>query len=321
MKKTILAFACSLATSFAFTHAVAADKFPEKPITMSVAYSPGGGNDTIARLMARHIEKYLGARMVVENNPGAGGQVGFTRLAKAKPDGYTIGLLSAPSIFMIELLRNGVEYSLDDFQPIANIQADPIIIAVDAKSKINSLEDFIAEVKNNPGRINVGGDGPQSNIHLQAAALEKSLDIKMNFISYAGSGPTATGLLGKEVQAALLTASSAIQFAEAGRIKPLAVLSPVRHPSFPNTPTATEITGTTIPSIGTAIRGVAAPKNLDPVALAKLEQAFKDLIQDEEFIAAATKMGVVLTYLDAETFTKELQSSRDEAKNYINLMK
>lgn len=321
MKKTILTVACALATSFTFTNAIATEKFPEKPVTMSVAYSPGGGNDTVARLMARHIEKYLGARMVVENNPGAGGQVGFTRLAKAKPDGYTLGLLSAPSIFMIELLRNGVEYSLDDFQPIANIQADPIIIAVDAKSKINSLEDLITEIKNNPGRINVGGDGPQSNIHLQAAALEKSLDVKMNFISYAGSGPTATGLLGKEVQAALLTASSAIQFVDAGRIKPLAVLSPEKHPSFPNIPTATEITGINIPSIGTAIRGVAAPKNLEPAVLAKLEGAFKELLQDEEFITAANKMGVVLTFLDAETFTKELQSSRDEAKDYINLMK
>lgn len=320
MKKMFLTLACTLATSFAFT-ATAAENYPAKPVTMSVAYSPGGGNDTVARLMARHIEKHLGTRMVVENNPGAGGQVGFTRLAKAKPDGYTIGLLSAPSIFMIELLRNGVDFSLDDFQPIANIQADPIIIAVDAKSKINTLEDLVAEIKNKPGRINIGGDGPQSNIHLQAAALEKALDIKMNFISYAGSGPTATGLLGKEVQAALLTASSAIQFVEAGRIKPLAVLSTSQHPSFPELPTATEVTGINVPSIGTAIRGVAAPKNLDPIALAKLEEAFKALLQDEEFITAANKMGVVLTFLDAKTFTDELQSSREEAKNYINLMK
>lgn len=321
MKKTILTVACALATSFALPTTVTAKSFPEKPVTMSVAYSPGGGNDTVARLMARHIEKYLGARMVVENNPGAGGQVGFTRLAKAKPDGYTIGLLSAPSIFMIELLRNGVEYSLDDFQPIANIQADPIIIAVDAKSKITSLEELINEIKNNPGRINVGGDGPQSNVHLQAAAIEKALDIKMNFISYAGSGPTATGLLGKEVQAALLTASSAIQFVEAGRIKPLAVLSATEHPSFPNLPTASEIAGVAIPSVGTAIRGVAAPKDLDPAVLAKLENAFEQLLKDEEFISAANKMGVVLTFLNAETFTKELNETRDEAKNYINLMK
>ena len=81
-----------------------ADSFPEKPITMIVAYSPGGGNDTVSRLMARHIEPYIGTRMVVENHPGAGGQVGFTRLARADADGYTIGLLSSPSLFMIEML-------------------------------------------------------------------------------------------------------------------------------------------------------------------------------------------------------------------------
>ena len=117
MKKSILSLACALAASWALAPTVSAQNFPDKPVVMSVAYSPGGGNDTVARLMARHIEPYLGERMIVENNPGAGGQVGFTRLAKAKPDGYTIGLLSSPSVFMIELLRDGVEYSLDDFQP------------------------------------------------------------------------------------------------------------------------------------------------------------------------------------------------------------
>jgi len=321
MKKSILSLACALAASWTLAPTVSAQNFPDKPVVMSVAYSPGGGNDTVARLMARHIEPYLGERMIVENNPGAGGQVGFTRLAKAKPDGYTIGLLSSPSVFMIELLRDGVEYSLDDFQPIANIQSDPILLVVEAKSKIATLEEFLAEAKAKPGRINLGGDGPQSNIHLQAAALEQALGVDINFISYAGSGPAATGLLGKEVQAALLTASSALQFIDSGRMKPLAVLSKTRHPSYPEVATALELTGIDVPSVGTAMRGVAAPKGISAENLTTLENAFKALMDDKEFQEAAEKMGVVLTFVGAEEFEKELQMARDEAQNYVHLLK
>lgn len=320
MKRIILSsiIAISASVTVSATHA---DNFPEKPLTMSVAYSPGGGNDTVARLMAKHIEPYLGARMVVENTPGAGGQVGFTRLSKAKPDGYTIGLLSSPSVFMIELMRKGVEYTLDDFQPIANIQSDPIILAVNQKSDIKDFASFINTIKKQPGKINVGGDGPQSNVHLQAAALEDSLDIDINFISYSGSGPASTGLLSNEVQAALLTASSAVQLMESGRIRPLAVFSNSQHPAYPDTPTASEAAGTTVPSVGTAIRGVAAPKGLAPERIAKLQDAFQQLLADSEFQEASEKMGVVLTYMGAEEFEKELQTSRSEAKQYIDLMK
>lgn len=319
MKKLILSSVCALAATLSL-HAAKAENFPEKPVTMSVAYSPGGGNDTVARLMARHIEKYLGARMVVENNPGAGGQIGFTRLAKSKPDGYTIGLLSAPSVFMIELMRENVGYTLDDFQPIANIQSDPIILAVEAKSDIKDFAGFMDAVKSKPGKVNVGGDGPQSNVHLQAAALENALDVDINFISYSGSGPAATGLLGKEVQAALLTASSSIQFVESGRIRPIAVFSNKRHPSLPDVPTATEAAGKQVTGVGTAIRGVAAPKGVAPERVAILEQAFQKLLADEEFQEAAKKMGVVLTYMGADEFEKELKASREEAKQYIKLM-
>lgn len=320
MKKVFLSLIC--AASFSIAPFVAqAKEYPEKSVVMSVAYSPGGGNDTVSRLMARHIEPYLGARMVVENNPGAGGQVGFTRLAKSKPDGYTIGLLSSPSIFMIELLRDRVEYSLSDFQPIANIQTDPIMLLVNNKSDIQSFEDFLAYVKNNPGKLNIGGDGPQSNVHLQAAAIEEALKIDLNFISYAGSGPAATGLLGNEVQAALLTASSAAQFIESGRMRALAVFNKERHPSFPAISTAEEVAGVTVPSIGAALRGVAAPKGVSPEIVTTLENAFKSLLNDQEFQNAAEKMGVLLDYKGSEEFEKELIEAREQAKQYLHLMK
>lgn len=298
-----------------------ADDFPSKPVVMNVAYSPGGGNDTIARLMAMHIEKYLGARMVVENNPGAGGQVGFTKLANSKNDGYTIGLLSSPSIFMIQETRKDVRYDLDSFAPIINIQSDPIILVVKSDSDINTVNDFIELSQNSAKKLNVGGDGPQSNVSLQAAAFEEALNIEINFVSYSGSGPAATGLLGNEVQAAFLTASSALQFVESGRLKALAILSEEGHPSYPDVKTASELTQAEISGVGTAMRGIAAPKGISDEHRQALEKAFKDLMEDEEFQEAAAKVGVVLDYKNSQDFSEALKAAQEETKKYISLTK
>lgn len=305
-------------TALTSTTAVMAAEFPEKPVTMIVAYSPGGGNDTVARLMAQHIEPYLGARMVVENQAGAGGQVGFTRLARAKNDGYTIGLLSAPSIFMIELLRDGVAFSQKDFQPIANIQSDPILLAVNADSDINDFAALKSEIESKP--VNVAGDGPQSNVHLQAAAFEKTLGADINFVSYAGSGPSATALLSNEVRAALLTTSSALQFVNSGKIKALGLFSPERHPSLPDVPTMTELTGEKMPGVGTAIRGVVGPGGIDADRVAHLSSAFERLLHDEAFVDAANKAGIVLTYMGADEFAGVLDDTMAETRQFIKLM-
>lgn len=319
MKVKLLVSALA-ATALLPNAAALADSYPEKPITMVVAYSPGGGNDTVSRLMAKHIEPYLGTRMVVENHPGAGGQVGFTRLARTDADGYTIGLLSSPSLFMIELLREGVAYNLDDFQAVANIQSDPIVLAVNESSDYTDLSTLTDHIAANPGYVNVGGDGPQSNVHLQAAAFESVLELDTNFISYSGSGPTATALLGNEVDAALLSTSSALQFIEAGRIRPLAVFDSARHPSLPDVPTMAEASGEEIPSVGTAVRGVAGPSGIPEERLAHLESAFEQLLQDDDFLAAAANMGIVTHYLDSSDFTEMLEASREATAQYIDFM-
>jgi tripartite-type tricarboxylate transporter receptor subunit TctC len=317
-KKLLATIVCftALTTPFAM-----AEGYPDKPVTMIVAYSPGGGNDTVARLMTKHIEPYLGARMIVENSAGAGGQIGFTRLAKADNDGYTLGLLSSPSIFLIEMLRKNVPFSMDDFQAIANVQSDPILLAVNTDSDYKNFKDFTTKVESDIGGINVSGDGPQSNVNLQAAALEDALSLDINFISYSGSGPAATALLGKEVEAALLSTSSALPFIESGRIRPLVVFSPKPHAALKDVPTIDEAAGKDVAKVGTAIRGVAAPAGVPEERVAHLEQAFEKLLEDKEFIEAAKKLGIGLTYEDSKDFDATLKSSRAETERFINLMK
>lgn len=321
IKKSVFSLFMASALAFGATAAQAEEGYPRKPITMNVAYSPGGGNDVVARLVARHIQKYLGKRMIVENNPGAGGQVGFTRLAKSKPDGYTLGLISVPSFFLIELLRDGVEFGLDDFEPIANIQSDPIVLVVNPRSEIESFEDFLEVVKSGSKRLNMGGDGPQSNVHLQAAAVDQALNIKTNFISYPGSGPVATGLLSNEIDVGLLTASAALTYTNMDRLRPLVVFSKNKHPAYPDVPTISEVSDTAVPLVGTAIRGVIAPKGITEVQKQILSDAFEKLLQDEEFQEAAQNAGIVLTFSDAEAFNQELIEARKESEQLIDLIK
>ena len=151
--KSTLAVLCSV-TAIA-TAAPAAAEYPEKPITMIVAYSPGGGTDTAARTIAKYVEKHLGQRLVVENKAGAGGQIGFSALATAKPDGYEIGFVNVPSIHLVKKLREGVPYEISDFDPIANIQLDPVVVAVAAESPYQTLADLLADAKAHPGELNI----------------------------------------------------------------------------------------------------------------------------------------------------------------------
>lgn len=135
--------------------------------------------------MGKYAEKHLGQTLTIDNKPGAGGQIGWTLLSKAKPDGYTIGAASLPSMIMIKELRKNVPFSMDDFTFIAAVQSDPIVWVVNEDSPYTTAADFIKAAKIKT--LNVAGDGPQSNVQLQHLIAEKDLGIKTNFVPFNGS--------------------------------------------------------------------------------------------------------------------------------------
>lgn len=296
-------------------------EYPKKPISMIVAYSPGGGTDTAARVVAKYVQKYLGKRLIIQNKPGAGGQIGFTALAKAKTDGYRIGFINTPSIVMVKMLRNNVPYEMSDFEPIANIQLDPVVLVVQADSPYKTLADFVAAAKKNPGKINIGGDGPQSNNQLQVIVAENMLGIDINFVPYSGSGPAITSLLGGQVDAAVPSATAVTTHINSGRLRALGVFSRENYKYLPGVPTVLEATGVDIPPVGAASRGIAAPKGISAEHKAFLTKAFADVMKDKAFIEQADKMGLPLKYMGPEEFSAYLEQAAIEAKKYIHLMK
>ncbi len=317
MKKVLrsLIFVLVLLTAVCAAIPVFAASFPTKPVLAVVPFSPGGGNDIVIRLVAKYMTPALGQSLVVENKPGAGGQIGWTALAKARPDGYTIGATSQPSMVLVKVLRQNVPFDLNDFKYICNFQIDPLVWVVNKDSKFKKASDVVEYAKKNPGKLNVAGDGPQSNVQLQHLVNSKALKMESNFVSYSGSGPALTALMGNQVDLALTTLSSAVSHIEAGRIVPLVMFYDDKIDGVDIKPSK-EVFKMDIPSAGTAMRGVAAPKNTKPEDIAVLEKAFEEVTKNPEFREQAKSLGLIIKFIGSKESGKLVEESKKIVEEY-----
>lgn len=299
MKRRLLLTTVSALTALNFAAmgiSTAADAYPSKPILTIVPFSAGGGNDILLRVLGKYAEKHLGQTLTIDNKPGAGGQIGWTLLSKAKPNGYTIGAASLPSMIMIKELRKNVPFSMDDFTFVAAVQSDPIVWVVNEDSPYKSAADIVNAAKSKT--LNVAGDGPQSNVQLQHLIAEKDLGIKTNFVPFNGSGKALTALMGKKVDLCASTLSAAQKQLGNG----LKILVIFADQANGTAPTAKEAFGKDIPPVGAAIRGICAPKGLSPEVLAKLEKGIKGICEDPNFVAEAQKLQLDISFKNsAET--------------------
>ena len=317
MKKVLrsLIFVLVLLTAVCAAIPVFAASFPTKPVLAVVPFSPGGGNDIVIRLVAKYMTPALGQSLVVENKPGAGGQIGWTALAKARPDGYTIGATSQPSMVLVKVLRQNVPFDLNDFKYICNFQRDPLVWVVNKDSKFKKASDVVEYAKKNPGKLNVAGDGPQSNVQLQHLVNSKALKMESNFVSYSGSGPALTALMGNQVDLALTTLSSAVSHIEAGRIVPLVMFYDDKIDGV-DIKSSKEVFKMDIPSAGTAMRGVAAPKNTKPEDIAVLEKAFEEVTKNPEFREQAKSLGLIIKFIGSKESGKLVEESKKIVEEY-----
>ncbi|WP_312306480.1 tripartite tricarboxylate transporter substrate binding protein [Pulveribacter sp.] len=313
--------AIALCCAAALPAAHAQGDFPSKPIIATVPFSPGGGNDILLRLLSKHAAPVLGQNLIVENKPGAGGQIGWTAIAKSRADGYSIGATSLPSMVILKALRPATPYALDDFHYVCNIQSDPVVWVVRADSPLKTAKDLAAQAMDAKKKVNVAGDGPQSNVQLQHLAAAKALGLQTNFISFNGSGPAITALLGGQVDVAASTLSAAMANIEAGKLRALVVFSDEPAALLPDVPIASKVFDKPIAPVGMAVRGLAAPKGVPADRLAKLEDACKKIVTAPAFVAEAKDLGIAVQYMgmaDAEalvkTSTQEVESLKDLLK-------
>ena len=282
--------------------AAAQAPYPERPITMIIAYAAGGGTDTAARTLARVMEKDLGQSVVVVNRPGAGGEIGWSELARAKPDGYTIGFTNTPGIITVPIERQA-RFKLDDFAPIANIVDDPGGIWVLADSPYRSLAELVEAARKAPGTLGYGTTGIGSDDHLAMLALERLTGTSFLHVPFAGSSQVRTALLSKNLPIAVVNMGEGIADWRQGVLRPLAQLGPQRWEAAAAVPTARELGFDVVEG---SMRGVAAPAGVPRPILDRLAQAVQRAVEDPEFLKTAVQQNLPLRFLGPDAYRAEL---------------
>jgi putative tricarboxylic transport membrane protein len=279
-----------------FTAGTCAAAYPERPITMLIAYPPGGGTDLIARALAPYIEKNLGggAKIVIVNRAGAGGEVGFAALAAASPDGYTIGFVNTPPLLTIPIERPA-QFSWQRFDYIGNIIDDPCNFSVHADTDMRNLADLAAYAKANPGEVTVGTTGIGSDDHLAMLKFERAAGVKMRHIPFKGSAEVRAAIAGKQIVVAAINIGEALQYQKGGTpLRNLVQMSPGRTNLAPELATAKE-QGYDIEM--SSLRGLVAPKGLPADVRERLVRAVERSVADPEFHAKSAQFFSPLRYL------------------------
>jgi len=308
---TTVVAACIAMTGFA-SEVQSAD-FPTKKVTAICPWSAGGGTDTILRGLARATEPFLGQGITVVNKTGGGGAVGHGAALSARADGYTVGMMTFE---VLSLPPQGlVPFTYKDFDLLMRVNMDPAAITVPADAPYDTVAEFVAYAKANPGKIKVGHSGPGSVWQLAGGIFAEKAGIDLTFVPHDGAAPAITALVGKHIQAVSVSPAEVQGQVGAGTLKMLAVMSDQRDANFPDVPTMKEA-GFDV-SFGTW-RGLSVPKNTPAKVKKVLHDAFKQGLDSPGFKKFAADSGLGLAYLNAEDWDKDLAAS---AVNVANTMK
>ncbi|BBK32249.1 tripartite-type tricarboxylate transporter receptor subunit TctC [Stella humosa] len=281
----------------------------DKPIEIIVGFSAGGGTDIMARTLAPFLEKYLKAKITVVNRGGAGGEIAWTQLAQAKPDGYTIGFINTPNVLTIPIERKA-RFSLDDFTPIANMVDDPTAFNVHVDTPIKNLKELVDYAKANPGAVTVGTSGIGSDDHLAMLALERAAGIKMTHVPFAGSAPTRTALLGRHITIGSVNLGEVTSYTgDAGRIRIIGHMAAARWQGNESAPTFRE---QGIDIVMGSQRGLGAPKGLPPEILEQIVKAVQQTVDDPDFKEKAKQQYLPLAYEPSASWEASLRRQQKE---------
>ena len=234
MKKLFFALVFSVTTA-------QAQPWPAKPIRLMVPFPPGGSTDIVARIVAQKLSERLGQSIVIENRGGAGGTLGTAVVAKAAPDGYTLGVASTTTHVVAPSVYARLEYDpVKDFAPVGLMAVSPYLLAVTPSLPVKTLQELIALAKKQPGKLNYASAGVGSTTQLAMEMLKSASGTFMLHIPYNGNGPAGTALIAGQVEVLFGSLPALLPYAKSGRARALAVGTPRRSPSLPEVPTVAE---------------------------------------------------------------------------------
>ncbi|MGO4331896.1 Bug family tripartite tricarboxylate transporter substrate binding protein [Cupriavidus sp. 2TAF22] len=242
-RRRLLAAGVALAATFAGVtgSAFAQGTYPTKPITLIVPFSAGGTTDILARIVGLQLGKALGQPVVIDNRPGAGGNIGASLAAKAPGDGYTLFMGTIGTHAINQSLYSKLPYDpVKNFAPISRVAMVPNLVVVNPKVPVNNIKELIAYVKANPDKLSYGSSGSGSSMHLSGELFNSMTNLHIQHVPYKGSAPAVNDLLGNQIGLMFDNMPSSYPHVKAGKLRAIAVTSAKRSPALPNVPTVAE---------------------------------------------------------------------------------
>jgi tripartite-type tricarboxylate transporter receptor subunit TctC len=278
--------------------------FPEKPITVICPWAPGGGTDVLLRALSKEAEKFLGQSINVVNQTGGAGAIGHNAIRAARPDGYTVGMIT----FELNSLppQGLVPFTWKDFDPMMRINSDPAALTVKKDAPYNTVRGFIDYAKAHPDEITIGNSAPGSVWHIAAGLVADKTGIKIKHVPFDGAAPAVTSLVGGHLTGVAVSVAEVRGQVQAGNLKILGVMSAERDKIFPDVPTFKE-QGVDVQFY--TWRGLGLPKGVPPAVKAKLTDAFKKAMDTPAFKELAAKASLNLAYQDSAEFAKFLDQN------------
>ena len=277
-----------LVTTLAALLPLTASAWPDRPIRLVVPYAPGGGTDILARILIPKLNEVLGQQVVVDNKAGGSSIIGTQYVVNAKPDGYT--LLMVDSALMVNPSLRDLPYDTEkELTPVIHLAAGPVILVANPSLKANTVQELVALAKKEPGQLFYGSGGNGASTHLAGELFKIEAGVSIDHIPYKGTGEAMAAVIADTVPITFTGISSARSPVEAGRLKALAVTGPVRNAAMPNVPTFAE---SGLPGVEASSQwGVLGPVGLPQDVIAKINQAFNEVLKDPSVIEKVIGLG------------------------------
>jgi len=317
MKRATICIAAVLsALAGAASAAQQGSEYPVRPIRVLIPYAAGGATDIVARILGPKMYERMGQPIVIDNRPGANGNIANEAVARAEPDGYTLLLGNpGPQVFNPFLYKQVPVDPATAFAPVTQLTESPMVIVVPAKSPLNSVSDLVRAAKGKPGGLSYGSAGNGSSMHLAGATLQMRTGAPLVHVPYKGSGPAITDLLGGQLDFMPDSRSTTMPFIRDGRLKPLAVTGNHRVADLPQVPTVAEA-GVADFKVTTWL-GVVAPAGTPPTVVKRLYEAFSETLKQPAIKARLDELGTYAMGSTPDAFARAMEQERKEARQLV----
>lgn len=314
-RRTALGLIATAVPSIAAIRGVSAADYPTRPVRFVVGYPPGGATDILARLIGQRLSETLGQQFVVENKPGAGNNIGTESVVNATADGYTVLLVNPANYINASLYTNLKFNFVRDIAPVASFNRVPNVMTVNSDIKAKDVAEFIAYLKENPGKVNMASSGNGTSVHLSGEMFMAMTGTKMQHVPYRGAAPAITDMLGGQVQVIFDNMPSIIQHIRSGSLRALGVTTQERSPQLPDVQAIAE----TVPGYeASALFGMGAPKTTPKEIIEKLNKQVNTILAEPDIKKRLVDLGGEPLIQSPEQFGAQVAAETEKWKKVVD---